>query len=569
MGTFFENFESFADTPNGIKRLRNLIIQLAVQGKLERQNRNDEPASILLEKVKIDKEKLIKEKNIRKINQISSLLCDDIPFELPNKWIWAKIGEISLVKGGKRIPKGGSFSSNPTPHIYIQVTNMKKGTIIEEKLKFIDEDVYQSIKKYFIEKDDLYITIAGTIGEVGEVPEKFHKMNLTENAAKIVFRGLNKKYFLIALKSNTVQEQFLEKTNQQAQPKLALKRIADAIIPIPPLEEQKRIVTKVDQLMILCDELEARQQKKHEQRIHLNNAALDKLLTEPTPEEFAQNWQRICDNFDLLYDVPETVGQLRQAILQLAVQGKLVAQDEGDEPAAVLVEEIKDEKERLIKEKKIKNLKSSPSIRPEEIPHHNPKNWELIRLRDLGEICGGGTPSKNKIEYWDGEINWFSPKDMKNKHVNKSKLRISDKALEETHLRMIPVNSILMVARSGILKRYFPVCINDVKCTVNQDIKVLIPFIPGITQYLQLILKGHQQFILENLVKGGMTVQSLKYAEFEQQPFPLPPKKEQKRIVAKVDQLMALCDELEAGLVQAQTEGGELMEAVVHHVLAE
>ncbi|MDB9310905.1 restriction endonuclease subunit S [Aphanizomenon sp. CS-733/32] len=129
---------------------------------------------------------------------------------------------------------------------------------MDNGLKYIDDNVYQPIKKYIIERDDLYITIAGTIGQVGEVPELFNKMNLTENAAKIVFRGLNKKYFLPVLSSNIVQQQFKDKTNQQAQPKLAIKRIADAIIPLPPLNEQKRIVSKVDKLMKLCDELETK-----------------------------------------------------------------------------------------------------------------------------------------------------------------------------------------------------------------------------------------------------------------------------------------------------------------------
>jgi type I restriction enzyme S subunit len=555
---FLEQIKLLTEMPDGVQRLRELILQFAVQGKLVSQDQNDEPSFVLLQRIK-------SEKRVSKDRRILPVNTEDCPFELPESWEWVRLRDIVEFHIG-RTPKtkvSEYWDENGIP--WVSIADMQHyGTISTTKKSVSHKAAREVFRVEPVQVGTILMSFKLTIGKISILGiDAYHN----EAIISIHPAFLELKDFLYrVLPQAAIGGETKGAIKGQT---LNSESLTNLLIPLPPIQEQQRIVSKVDPLMALCDQLEARQQKKHEQRIRLNNAALDKLLTAPTPEEFAQNWQRICDNFNLLYDVPETVGQLRQGILQLAVQGRLVAQDEGDEPAAVLVEEIKDEKERLIKEKKIKNLKSSPSIRPEEIPHHNPKNWELIRLRDLGEICGGGTPSKNKIEYWDGEINWFSPKDMKNKHVNKSKLRISDKALEETHLRMIPVNSILMVARSGILKRYFPVCINDVKCTVNQDIKVLIPFIPGITQYLQLILKGHQQFILENLVKGGMTVQSLKYAEFEQQPFPLPPKKEQKRIVAKVDQLMALCDELEAGLVQAQTEGGKLMEAVVHHVLAE
>jgi type I restriction enzyme S subunit len=179
-----------------------------------------------------------------------------------------------------------------------------------------------------------------------------------------------------------------------------------------------------------------------------------------------------------------------------------------------------------------------------------PSGWAWIRLNDLGRFTGGATPSTNDSLYWGGDVFWVSPKDMKNGRVYGSELRITDKALKETRLELIPRKSILIVGRSGILRRLLPVAINEVECTVNQDLKVIIPFVDGIAEYAQLMLKGFEDFILTELVKGGMTVQSLKYSEFEQQAFPLPPLEEQKRIVAKVNDLMRLCDELEARQLQ-------------------
>ncbi len=272
------NFDLLYDHPETIAKLRAAILQLAVQGKLVPQDPDDEPASVLLERIRAEKAKLITDKKVRGNKDVPAVNNDDESIQVAKGWRKARIGEFSLVQGGKRLPKGGTFSPTPTSQIYIQVTNMKNGTIVPENLKYIDEETFAQINKYIIEKDDLYITIAGTIGDVGDVPDMFHRMSLTENAAKFVFRGLHKSFFLLALRSEQSQGQFREKTKQLAQPKLALKRIVDAIVPIPPLEEQKRIVAKVDQLMALCDELEAMLNQVQQQSGKLMEATVRKLL---------------------------------------------------------------------------------------------------------------------------------------------------------------------------------------------------------------------------------------------------------------------------------------------------
>ncbi len=380
--TFFQQFELLADAPNGIAKLRELILQLAVQGKLVPQNPDDESAAVLLERIKAEKKRLVKESKIRK-TKANSNIDIDIPVKLPDKWALCQIGDFAIIQGGKRLPKGTTFSKTVTPHIYIRVTNMKNGTLIKDNLKYIDSEIYNAIEKYIIEKEDIYVTIAGTIGEVGEVPDFFDKMNLTENAAKIVFRGLDKTYLILALNSNFVQEQFTEKTNQQAQPKLALKRIANTLIPLPPLAEQKRIVKKVDRLMELCDKLETQQQQQKAKILQLGTVATSRLTAAKTPEAFKQHWQNISNNFDLIYSTPENIKQLRQTILQLAVMGKLVPQNPDDEPASVLLAKIKAEKEKLIKEGKIKKSKKLNAIAPDEIPYDLPKGWQWVKLGEL------------------------------------------------------------------------------------------------------------------------------------------------------------------------------------------
>tara|TARA_B110000259_G_scaffold121715_1_gene138137 strand:- start:217 stop:1203 length:987 start_codon:yes stop_codon:yes gene_type:complete len=255
-----QHFSSFFTEKKNIKSLRETILQLAVQGKLTVQWRKENPsvehASELLKRVEVEKQQLIAEKKIRKEKPLHPLEDLDKPYELPKGWAWSMIGAVSTIKGGKRIPKGYQLTDKKTPHKYIRVTDMKGGTVSFSRLKYITEDVYEIIKAYTISKDDLYITIAGTIGDVGIIPEELHNMNLTENAAKIIIYEVDKIYLKILLNSHVCQSQFLDKVNQMAQPKLALHRIASTLIPVPPLKEQQAIVEKVNSLMALCDELE-------------------------------------------------------------------------------------------------------------------------------------------------------------------------------------------------------------------------------------------------------------------------------------------------------------------------
>ena len=250
-----KNLAPLTTRPDQITALRQTILNLAARGKLVPQDPNDESAAELLKRAMIAKGQTAIERKIRKSSE-PELSESEGENGSPGHWVWAYLHEFALVLGGKRLPPDASFSPEKTGNIYIRVKDMKDGSISSEDLQYISDDVRAQIAKYTIDREDLYITIAGTIGDVGEVPELFHGQNLTENAAKVVFREVDRKFLLLALRSEDVQEQFREKTKQMAQPKLALKRIAGARIPLPPLAEQHRIVAKIDKLMGLCDQLE-------------------------------------------------------------------------------------------------------------------------------------------------------------------------------------------------------------------------------------------------------------------------------------------------------------------------
>ena len=252
--------------------LKKSILQEAVQGKLVPQNPDDEPASILLERIRTEKQELIKQGKIKKSKHESIIvtrdkipyeiidgkercIADEVPFEIPESWEWCRLGTIASVLGGKRIPAGRKLSLEKTEHVYIRVSDMKDDTVSLDNLQYVPNDIYSSISRYIINKEDVYITVAGTIGRIGKIPKELDGANLTENADRLVIRIINQDWLIRFLKSNLIQNQIAEATTKVGQPKLAILRIQKLLIPLPPLAEQKRIVKKIEELMPIINSI--------------------------------------------------------------------------------------------------------------------------------------------------------------------------------------------------------------------------------------------------------------------------------------------------------------------------
>ena len=405
-GEFIEAFDTVAEAPGGIERLRELVLQLAVRGKLVPQNLGDEPASELLRRAKTAK---IQEMIERKIRRDSAPELSESAGEAssPTHWVWTHLYDFALVLGGKRLPAGASFSTEKTGNIYIRVTDMKDGSISTEDLRYISDDVQARIAKYTIDREDLYITIAGTIGDVGEVPEHFHGQNLTENAAKIVFREVDKKFLLLVLRSGDVKEQFQKKMKQMAQPKLALKRISGARVPLPPLAEQHRIVAKVDELMGLIDRLEAAKHSRETVRIAGRDAAIAELRNAATAEEVETAWTRIAERMDDLFTAPADLVPLREAVLQLAVRGRLMPQDEGDGEGEDLLFLLKKARIKCKIARRIRKQKDDYTFSDRYVD--TPKNWTWARLYEIGQTQTGTSPSSNNADLFGDYIPFIKP----------------------------------------------------------------------------------------------------------------------------------------------------------------
>ena len=247
--------------------------------------------------------------------------------------------------------------------------------------------------------------------------------------------------------------------------------------------------------------------------------------------------------------------KLRQKILNLAIHGKLVPQDPNDEPASVLLERIRAEKERLVKEGKIKKSKAAKTS---DTPHYGnmpfevPEGWVWCKLDDIVSFGGGKTPSMDNKEYWDnGKHLWVTSKDMKCSHITNSLMKITEKALEG--MTLYKKGTLLVVTRSGILRHTLPLSILEKPATVNQDLKAISPHIQELSEYLYVIIKANEHIILKEYHKDGTTVDSIDFDKFRCLPIPLAPIAEQKRIIATAKNWFSLIDQIEQGTADLQT----------------
>jgi type I restriction enzyme S subunit len=556
--TFFKHFDLLAEAPNGVQKLRELILDLAVRGKLVPQDANDEPAAVLLERIKKEKERLVKEGDIKKEKSLPAIKDNEIPYDLPKSWEWVRLGNIGETNIGLTYsPSDISDTGIPV----LRSSNIQSGKIYLTDLKRVNTKIKES---NFVHKGDLLICarngskhLVGKTALIQDLPEV-----MAFGAFMAIFRSRCNEYLLYFINSPLFRR-MIDDVNTTTINQITQQNLKSTIFPLPPLNEQKRIVTKVDELMKLCDELEARQKKKRETRILINNAALNKLLTADTPETFTKNWQRIGDNFDILYSAPENIGKLRQAILQLAVMGKLVPQNANDEPAAVLLERIKKEKERLVKEGKIKKSKPLPEITPDEIPYNLPENWEWVRLGDIIEFFNGYAFKSN--EYQLSGVGIIRIGDIQKGEIVTDNLKFVDMSYLVSIDKNLQVNpNELLIAMSGATTGKLGFNKTTQTFLLNQRVgKLIFYLLDSNFSYFYLTTK-----IQENLIKSvGSAIPNLSTEQIKNLEFPLPPLAEQKRIVTKVDKLMKLCDELETKLTQTQTEREKIITAAVKQLL--
>ena len=546
---FFEHFTTLADAPGSIANLRDLILQLAIQGKLAAQNGRDGTAGRLYEQMKSAKRDSGNGRSNAGSTNFEPIDDAETPFPIPVSWKWCRIGEAMNLHNGRAF-KPSDWSSSGIPIIRIQNLNNP-----DAPFNHFDGEVGE---KNMVKKDDFLISWSGTPGtSFGAFIWAREKAVLNQHIfrADLLGDGFEKSFLRCAINAR-LEEMIAKAHGGVGLQHITKGKLENLTIPLPPLAEQKRIVAKVDRLMALCDALERQQQARHAVRSRLHATLLGNLQTAANAADFARAWQRLRDHFAELFTPGEAaldaVAQLRQTILHLAVQGKLVPQDGEDEAAEAFL-------------RSIGTAAETPS--EVEIPFSLPARWSWVRLGQLGRFCGGGTPSKNNPSFWQGAIPWVSPKDMKTPYIHDVPDHISAQALEQSSAQMIPAESLLMVVRGMILIHTFPMAMAKCDLTINQDMKALKLHSPQIGDYLLRVFAGSQPRMLSKIRRSSHGTCRLDSADLAGFLIGLPPLAEQQRIVAKVQQLMAQCDALEASLKAAATVSERWSAAAVRRLL--
>jgi type I restriction enzyme S subunit len=559
----------------GIKKLRELILELAVRGKLVPQDPNEEPASELLKRIAEEKAQLIKDKKIKKQKLLPKIIDEEKPFDLPVGWEWVRVGYI-----------GSIFNGNS---VNAQLKEEKYTNI--EGLPFIaTKDVGYGFEPFDysngicipVGEPKFKVARAGSVlicAEGGSAGKKCGIANRdvcfgNKLFANELYGEVSPAYILSNYLTPTFYGSFSDAMTGIIGG-ISTSKFFELVIPIPPINEQHRIVAKVDELMTLCDQLEQQTETSLDAHKLLVDTLLASLLKPAEgsltdahdANELSDNWARLADHFDTLITTDYAVEQLKQTILQLAVMGKLVPQDPNDEPASELLKRIAVEKEQLIKDKKIKKQKQLPEISDEDNPSQLPAGWVFERLGNFTIVGTGATPSRSNPSYWEpGDINWVSSGETSALFLEETKEKVSDLAVKETNVSVYPIGT-LIVAMYGQGKTRGQITELRVEAGTNQACAAirLIDSSECHRLYVKLFFQK-SYFELREQAAGGAQP-NLNVGKISEMVLLLPPLKEQQRIVAKVEQLMALCDQLKARLNDAQTTQLHLADAVVDEAL--
>ena len=562
---------------HGIKKLRELILELAVRGKLVPQDPNDEPAEVLLERIAAEKAQLVKDKKIKKPKALPEISEDEKPFEVPEGWNIQRLGNIGLIGSSSRVQKKDWQSDGVPFYRAREIVKLSSNGYVEDDL-FITQELYEKLSEQgnVPEKGDLMITGVGTIGVpyIVTSDDKFY----FKDASVLIFKNIaniNSDYLKTFMYSPLWVKGIHEKSMGTTVHTLTIVRANEAIIPIPPEKEQQRIVAKVDELMSLCDALEAQTENSITAHQTLVEVLLEALLKAPeqsaTPEQptkqFQQNWQRLSEHFDTLFTTTASIDMLKQTILQLAVMGKLVPQNPDDEPAGKLLERIAAEKAQLIKDKKIKKQKAYIDfVGLDSLKGSIPSSWEWVRLADTAELVRGGSPRPaGDPKFYGGNIPFLKVADItrkSSKFVEGYSSTITEAGLHKT--RLIETQTVLL-SNSGATLGIPAIC--QFPATFNDGVAAFIEKSSCVyDEYLYLYLSTLTKWFLD-IASRGQGQPNLNTDIIKATWFALPPLEEQHRIVAKVDELLALCDQLKARITDAQTTKLHLTDAIVEQAL--
>lgn len=565
-----DNLPLLAGAPNGIKKLRELILELAVRGKLLPQDPSDEPASELLKRIAEEKARLVAEGKIKKQKPLLEISEDEWPFEVPASWAYARLSEITtkLTDGSHNPPKdaGSGFPM------------LSSRDVTAGKIRFDSPSRYLSVDDFGtedsrtrIQPGDVLLTIVASLGRSAVVPIDAPKFALQRSVA-VIASGLYPDFLSNLLNSPVSLKYFDAHAKGTAQKGIYLGKLGEYVTPVPPLAEQHRIVAKVDELMALCDRLEARQADADSDHAQLVQALLGSLTQASDTEDFAQSWQRLAEHFHTLFTTESSIDALKQTLLQLAVMGKLVAQDSSDEPAELLMTRLRRDRSEWLIEKQLDDpecktmLRKLSSLTDALPPFPLPESWVTVHLIDCCRLL---VDCHNKTApYVPAGIPIIRTSNIRNREFRFDDLKyVNEETYEFWSRRCPPEPRDIMFTREAPMGEAAIIPDGERFC-LGQRTMLVRPMHEYIdNRYLLIALTEPHLLERASTSAIGSTVKHLRVGDVELLNIPLPPLPEQHRIVAKVDQLMALCDQLKARLNQARQVHGHLASALVEQAV--
>ncbi|MFM5477853.1 restriction endonuclease subunit S [Aeromonas veronii] len=540
----------------GIKKLRELILELAVRGKLVPQDPSDEPASVLLERIAAEKAQLVRDGKIKSEKKYPVISDAEQPHSKPDGWVFERFGNVLINRDFERIPlavsererrKGGYDYYGASG-----VIDRIDGYLFDKPLLLIGEDganlINRSSPIAFIARGQYWV-----------------------NNHAHVLDGLNEdllKY--VCLHINAIS--LLPYITGTAQPKMNQAKMNTIVLGIPPLAEQKRIVAKVDELMALCDQLEQRSEAQLAAHQTLVETLLATLTDSCDADELAQNWARLSTHFDTLFTTEASIEALKQTILQLAVMGKLVPQDPSDEPALALLERIAAEKARLVKEKKIKKEKPLPVICENEKPFELPQGWAWCRFEDIVDIQSGITKGRKLTNRVLTTVPYLSVANVQRGYVDVTGIKSVELPVDEIEKYQV-LNSDLLITEGGDWDKVGRTAIwaDEMPYVAHQNhvFKARKFLQEQDESWLEMFLNGPSaRDYFAGSSKQTTNLASINKTQLRGCLIAIPPKNEKSCIVAKVDELMNLCDQLKARLQTSQQTQLTLAESLVEGALA-
>ncbi|EJF4692989.1 restriction endonuclease subunit S [Salmonella enterica] len=541
----------------GIKKLRELILELAVRGKLVPQDPNDEPASVLLERIAAEKAELVKQGKIKKQKPLPEISEEEKPFELPEGWEWARLGVLckKLTDGSHNPPKD---AGNGYPMLSSQ--NIQDGYIdIENPSRYVSEDDFEKENaRTLVQKNDVLLTIVGSIGRSAVVLDD--KSFVLQRSVAVIDTSLYSHFLSNFFKAITAQNYFIENGKGTAQKGIYLGQLSLMLIPVPSLGEQKRISDRLNELMILCDQLEQHSLTSLDAHQQLVETLLTTLTDSQNADELAENWARISEHFDTLFTTEATIDALKQTILQLAVMGKLVPQDPSDEPASELLKRIAQEKAQLVKDGKIKKQKPLPPISDEEKLFELPDGWEWCRIDNLFNIIIDCPHSTAK--FIDKGIICLDTNSFKKGKIIYNKLRyVSPETYVERIARLRPEYRDIIFAREGSVGESI-VIPHDIQCCLGQRVMLLRPSIELNSELIRNFISN--SLVLDKLLAlhKGIGAKHVNVKDVKNYAIAVPPKEEQDRIMHKIEFFNNLCDEIKVLITNSQQTQLHLADAL-------